>query len=74
MLAHHTTRRVVEDVIGSDKLITSLTREDYCELLETLRWFPVNVTKNFGDIRVRDAAKAAKSDASIRTINATMLN
>lgn len=74
MLAHHTTRRVVEDVLGADKLIASVTRKDCRDLLETLRWLPVNLAKKFGNIRVREAARIAKADASIRTINATNLN
>jgi len=74
MLAHHTTRRVVQDVLGADKPITSITREECRDLLETLRWLPVNLAKKFGDIRVREAARAAKADTSIRTINATNLN
>ena len=74
MLAHHTTRRVVEDVLGPDKLLVRITREDCRDLFETLRWLPVNLTKKFGDIRVREAARAAKADVSIRTINATNLN
>jgi integrase len=74
MLAHQTTRRVVEDVLGADTPIASITRDQCRDLLETLRWLPVNMAKKFGDVRVRDAAKVAKDDRSIRTINATNLN
>ena len=74
MMAHRTTRRVVEDVIGSEKPIANITRENCRELLETLRWLPVNLVKKFGNIRVREAARAAKSDGSVRTISATNLN
>lgn len=74
MLAHQTTRRVVEDVLGADTPVASITRDQCRDLLETLRWLPVNMAQKFGDVRVRDAAKAAKADLSIRTINATNLN
>jgi integrase len=74
MLAHQTTRRVVEDVLGADTPVASITRDQCRDLLETLRWLPVNMAKKFGDVRVRDAAKAAKADRSIRIINATNLN
>jgi len=74
MLAHQTTRRVVEDVLGADTPIASITRDQCRDLLETLRWLPVNMAKKFGDVGVRDAAKTAKADRSIRTINATNLN
>ena len=74
MLAHYTTRRVVEDVLGTDKSIAAITREDCRDLLETLRWLPVNLAKKFGDIRVREAARTAKTDTSIRTINSTNIN
>ena len=74
MLAHQTTRRVVEDVLGASTPIASITRDQCRDLLETLRWLPVNMAQKFGDVRVRDAAKAAKADLSIRTINTTNLN
>jgi len=74
MLAHQTTRRVVEDVLGADTPVASITRDQCRDLLETLRWLPVNMAQKFGDVRVRDAAKAAMADRSIRTINATNLN
>ena len=74
MLAHKTTQRVVEDVLGAETPIANITRDQCRDLLETLRWLPVNMGKKFGDIRVREAAKAAKADTSIRTINATNLN
>ncbi|WP_162792262.1 site-specific integrase [Novosphingobium sp. P6W] len=74
MLAHHTTRRVIEDIFGQEKLVTEITREDCRNLLETLRWLPVNVGKKFGAISIRNAASLAKADARIRTINATNLN
>jgi integrase len=74
MLAHQTTRRVVEDVLGADTPIASITRDQCRDLLETLRWLPVNMAKKFGDVRVRDAANTAKADHSIRTINSTNLN
>jgi len=73
-LAHHTTRRVVEDVLGSERPIANITREDCRDLLETLRWMPVNLAKKFSDMRVRDAARAAQSDPNIKTINTTNLN
>ncbi|MCX9145921.1 site-specific integrase [Erythrobacter sp. WG] len=74
MLAHQTTRRVVEDVLGAETPIADITRDQCRDLLETLRWLPVNLSKKFGDVRVRDAAKAAKADHLIRTINGTNLN
>jgi len=74
MLAHHTTRRVVEDVLGADTLIANITRDQCRDLLELLQWLPANANKKFGGIGVRYAAKAAKADRSIRTINATNIN
>jgi len=74
MLAHHTTRRVIEDVFGSERSLATITREDCRDLLETLRWLPVNVGKKFGAIPIRDAASLARADARIKTINATNLN
>ncbi|MBB3941768.1 integrase [Novosphingobium fluoreni] len=74
MLAHHTTRRVIEDVIGSAKPISDITREDCRDLLETLRWLPVNLGKKYGMMPIREAARLAKSDERIKTINATNLN
>lgn len=61
MLAHQTTRRVVEDVLGADTPIAYITRDQCRDLLETLRWLPVNMAKKFGDARVREAAKAARA-------------
>jgi len=74
MLAHHTTRRVIEDVLGAEKPIGEITREDCRDLFETLRWLPVNLAKKFGPMPVRDAARAAREDENIQTINATNLN
>jgi integrase len=74
MLAHHTTRRVVEDVLGAKTPIAEITRDDCRELLETLRFLPVNLAKRFGDLGVREASRVAKADDTIRTINATNLN
>jgi integrase len=74
MLAHQTTRRVVEDVLGADTPIANITRDQCRDLLETLRWLPVNMAKKFGDAGVREAAKAARADLTIRTINSTNLN
>jgi hypothetical protein len=61
MLAHHTKRCVVEDVLGANTPIASITRDQCRDLLETLRW-------------LRDPAKTAKAEHSIRTINSTNLN
>jgi hypothetical protein len=55
-------------------LIAEITREDCRDLLETLRWLPVNVGKKFGAISIRNAASRAKADERIRTFNATNLN
>ncbi|WP_206366625.1 site-specific integrase, partial [Sphingobium sp. MP9-4] len=74
MLAHDTTRRVVEDVIGGSTPITDITRETCRDLFETLRWLPVNFSKIYGDISARDAAALGKSDPQIRTINPTNIN
>ncbi|KEO87797.1 hypothetical protein EH31_06475 [Erythrobacter longus] len=74
MLAHHTTRRVVEDVLGASTPITSIEREDCRDLLDTLRWMPRNLAKKFSGINVRDAANSARNNSEIRTINTTNVN
>ncbi|MCJ2180523.1 phage integrase SAM-like domain-containing protein [Novosphingobium sp. 2580] len=74
ILAHHTTRRVVEDFFGASTPISDLNREGCRKLLETLRWLPVNYSKKCGQLSVREAAGLARQDAGIRTINATNLN
>ena len=74
MLAHHTTRRVVEDVLGASTPMAQISREACRELLDILRWLPVNVGKKFPGLSVRDAAERAKKDDRIKTINATNLN
>jgi len=74
MLAHHTTRRVVEDVLGSLTPISEISREACRELLDMLRWLPVNFTKKFPGLSVREATERAKNDGGITTINATNLN
>ncbi len=74
MLAHESTRRVVEDVLGASTPIANITREQCRDLLETLRWLPVNHSKKHGKLSVRDAAALAKRDDRIKTINPTNLN
>ncbi|MFO1254901.1 MAG: site-specific integrase [Sphingomonadaceae bacterium] len=74
MLAHHTTRRVIEDVLGGETPLHEISREACRELLELLRWLPVNHSKKFGKLTVREAAAMAKADRRIKTINTTNLN
>ena len=74
MLAHYTTRKIVEEVIGRDVSITDITRENCRELLDILRWLPVNFSKTFKDKKVRDVVELAKKDRKIRTINTTNIN
>jgi integrase len=74
MLAHQTTRRVVEDVVGASTPITDITRETCRDLFETLRWLPVNYSKIYGHLTAREAAAIGKSDIKVRTINPTNLN
>ena len=74
MLAHHTTRKVVEDVIGKDVPIADITRENCRELLDILRWLPVNFSKTYGDSPVRKVVELAKKDRKIQTINTTNIN
>jgi integrase len=74
MLAHHTTRKIVEDVLDGSTPIGSITRDACRRLLEILRWLPVNYGKKYGDITVEAAAALAKADGYIRTINPTNLN
>lgn len=74
MLAHYTTRRVIEEVLGATTPIQGIGREACRELLELLRWLPVNHSKKFGKLTVREAAALAKSDRRIKTINTTNLN
>lgn len=74
MLAHHTTRRVVEDVLGSSTPISQISREACRELLDILRWMPVNAAKKYPRLTVRNVAELAKRDRRIKTINATNLN
>lgn len=74
MLAHETTRRVVEDVIGASTPITDITRETCRDLFETLRWLPVNFSKIYSELSAREAATLGKSDPQVRTINPTNLN
>jgi len=74
MVAHQTTRRVVEEVVGASTPITDVTRETCRDLFETLRWLPVNYSKIYNDLSARDAAAIAKSDTKIRTLNPTNLN
>jgi integrase len=74
MLAHDTTRRVVQDVLGALTPISDISREQCRDLLETLRWLPVNHSKKYGKLSVRDAAALAKDDHRIKTINPTNFN
>ena len=74
MLAHHTTRRIVQDVLGATTPIAEITREACRKLLEILRWLPVNYSKKYGKLTVREAADRAKGDGQIKTINPTNLN
>ena len=74
LLAHQTTRRVVEDIIGGSTPITEITRETCRDLFEILRWLPVNYSKIYSDLSAREAAAIGKSDLKIRTINPTNLN
>ena len=74
MLAHETTRRVVQDVLGASTPIAGITREQCRDLLETLRWLPVNHSKKHGKLSVREAAALAKRDDRIKTINPTNIN
>jgi integrase len=74
MLAHHTTRRVIEDILGGETPLHEISREACRELLELVRWLPVNHSKKFGKLTVREAAAMAKADRRIKTINTTNLN
>lgn len=74
MLAHHTTRRVIEEVLGATTPIQVIDREACRKLLELLRWLPVNHSKKFGKLTVREATELAKADRRIKTINTTNLN
>ena len=74
MLAHESTRRMVEDVLGASTPIAGITREQCRDLLETLRWLPVNHSKKLGKLSVREAAALAKQDDRIKTINPTNIN
>uniref|UniRef100_UPI001B7FD1AE site-specific integrase n=1 Tax=Novosphingobium acidiphilum TaxID=505248 RepID=UPI001B7FD1AE len=74
MLAHYTTRKIVEDVMGRDTLITEITRENCREFLDILRWLPVNFSKTYRDMAVREVVELAKKDRKIRTINTTNIN
>jgi integrase len=74
MLAHESTRRVVEDVLGASTPIAGITREQCRDLLETLRWLPVNHSKKLDKLSVREAAALAKRDDRIKTINPTNIN
>jgi integrase len=74
MLAHYSTRRVVENVLGPFTPISQISREACRELLDILRWIPVNVAKKFPRLTVREAAERAKQDRRITTINATNQN
>jgi integrase len=74
MLAHETTRRVVENIIGGSTPIAGITRETCRELFEVLRWLPVNYSKIYGDLSAREAAVLGKSNPQVRTINPTNLN
>jgi hypothetical protein len=74
MLAHHTTRKIVEEVIGKDVPIADITRKNCREFLDILRWLPVNFSKTYGDASVRNVVELAKKDGNIRTINTTNIN
>ncbi|WP_328805822.1 site-specific integrase [Sphingobium yanoikuyae] len=74
MLAHVTTRRVVEDIIGGATPIADITRETCRDLFEVLRSLPVNYNKKYSNVSARDAAAMGKSDQKVRTINPTNLN
>lgn len=74
MLAHQTTRRVVEDVIGGSNPITDVTRETCRDLFGTLRWLPVNYSKIYGDLTACEVAALGKSGTTAKTLNATNLN
>ncbi|MGJ8481716.1 tyrosine-type recombinase/integrase [Sphingobium yanoikuyae] len=73
-LAHETTRRLALEVLGADTPIDRITREQCRDLLEILRWLPVNCGKFFEGLSMREAAERAKADRSIRTINVTNVN
>ncbi|KPF85681.1 hypothetical protein IP81_19460 [Novosphingobium sp. AAP83] len=74
ILAHQTTRKIVEEVIGKDVSIADITRENCREFLDVLRWLPVNFSKTYGDASVRYIVEMAKKDRRIRTINTTNIN
>jgi integrase len=74
MLAHDATRRVVECALGATTPLGSLTREHCRELLELLRYLPVNFGKKYPKLTVREVVDLAKKDERIRTINPTNLN
>jgi hypothetical protein len=74
MLAHDTTRRVVEDVLGRSTSINDITRESCRDLFETLRWLPVNYSKIFGHLSVRAASALGKSNDQVKTINPANFN
>jgi integrase len=73
-LAHETTRRLALEVLGADTPIDRITRGQCRDLLEILRWLPVNCAKFFEGLPMREAAARAKADRSIRTINVTNIN
>jgi integrase len=74
LLAHQTTCRVAKEVLGAETPIKSISRENCRELLDILHWLPVNYSKKYPKLTVRQAAAKAQADKSIATINATNLN
>lgn len=61
-------------MLKPDTPIDRITREQCRDLLDILRWLPVNCGKFFGGLTAREAAARAREDRSIRTINPTNVN
>ena len=69
VVPHRTIRRVIEDVLGGATPVHEISREACRELFEVLRWLPVNHSRKFGKLTVREAVALAKADRRIKTIN-----
>jgi integrase len=72
--AYETSRRLAVAVLGEDLPLTSISRAHCRDLLDVLRFLPVNAAKVFPKLSLREAADRARLRGGVKIISAANAN
>ncbi len=73
-MAYENAFDVIGEVIGLDRPIREIGRDDCRRLLDTLRWVPSNPTKRFPRLSIIQAADMARREKLTSTISPATIN